>query len=65
MMIPFLLRSRRFMEKVRKYDKFRVSKIVSPFEKAQKDKKKRNDLYEFMNDWGIEDEDVDLIDWDD
>ena len=56
---------RRFMEKVRKYDKFRVSKIVSPFEKAQKDKKKRNDLYEFMNDWGIEDEDVDLIDWDD
>ena len=56
---------RRFMEKVRKYDLVEVEKIITPFEKSKTDSDKRNQLFEFMNDWGIEDEDIDLIDWND
>lgn len=59
--LPF----RKYMEKVKKYDQYQVSKILSPYEKSKMDKVKRIQLFEFMNDWGIEDEDIDLIDWDD
>ena len=50
---------------MRKYDLVEVEKIITPFEKSKTDSDKRNQLFEFMNDWGIEDEDIDLIDWND
>ena len=54
---------RKFIEKVKKYKWDKDDKRIRLIEKSIEDKDTTNSLFELMKDNGLEDEDINLIDW--
>ena len=54
---------RKFIEKVKKYKWDKDDKRIRLIEKSIEDKDTTNTLFELMKDNGLEDEDINLIDW--